>query len=110
MGSYLKFDGEEINSKSISYPMADIIRTVVPATENGNHDFMLSREDLCLLIESTRHGLMNYSDEELKEWEIFKGEKTTDIRAVLNIIDTTFVLALVKMVRYDINKIIAEWQ
>lgn len=116
MGSYLEFDDKENNSKSISYPIATIIREVLPDKENPNeytHGWILKRKHVAALAMFTTNLLAD--DDVLRTYIArhkdeygFKDDFET-VKKRIQEIHNIFTTTLIEMVLEKHKRIEAIW-
>lgn len=111
MGSYLVFNKKENNTKSISYPMATIIRDVLPNTEK-EYGWTLKKKQVAKLVSFTLELL---DDEEILQVYINEHKENyefncEDFRETLKKIHKDFVETLVEMVFQKQKYISVEWE
>lgn len=111
MGRYLVFNGRENNSKSVSYPMATIIRDVLPDTEK-EYGWTLKKKQVAKLAAFTM-GLLE--DNEILQAYIHKHEENygfdhKNFRKTIEKIHKDFLITLIEMVIQKQKSIDAEWE
>lgn len=114
MGSYLNFGGIENNCKSISYPMANIIRDVLPEVEQNGHDgWKLKKKHVAKLAKFTNmllneDGLLeNYIDNHKNDYGF--DDTVEKIEERFKQIHHDFTTALIDMVINKKKYICAKW-
>ena len=116
MGSYLIVDGKENNTKSISYPMIDLMRDILPEKNSlsGEDAFALTTREMATLLYNTTQLL---KDDELlesymeKHRECYDVKDATieDVKDTISYIHRLFAEVLSEMVYDDKRTIVCEW-
>ncbi len=111
MGSYLVFNKKENNTKSISYPMATIMRDVLPHTEK-EYGWTLKKKQVAELVSFTLNLLID--DEDLQEYVKLHREDygftKRNFKETMEIIHRDFTETLVEMVVYKMKRIDVRWE
>ena len=115
MGSYLKFDGRENNSKSISYPMGTIIREIKKRYDvndkyilEDEKGFSISKKGLAFIV-SYSSSLIE--DETWCKKHIYKYVDTDTFET--SIYDTLYTIwteVLCEMILLEKKRIRADWE
>lgn len=122
MGSYLVFDGNENNSKTISYAMADIMRIIKEESHiedehflEANREFKISQKGLAklcvVLTKILEYETLDDMDEEswFVEHEVYQC-KNPGFVLVVNLIYRIWTESLCQMILYERNYICAKWE
>lgn len=116
MGSYLVIDGKENNSKSISYPMIDLMREILPEKKSlrGEAVFAMAQEEVAKTlygitgILSNEQTLKEYINNHLEEYGM--NNDFEEIKRNFEWIHRCFSKTLSEMVIYEKRNIICEWE
>lgn len=116
MGDYLIVDGIENNSKCISYPMAQLIVSVLPKKDVYNEErcFLLKQYEVAAILYTANKLirdddlLQSYIDKHKGEYNMDSGLE--EVKYVFTTIQQTFAEVLSKMVYYDNDIIVCQWE
>lgn len=116
MGSYLIIDGKENNTKSISYPMIDLMREILPEKKSlhGERVFAMTKEEVAKILYGITEilrdewSLKDYIDNHSEEYGMADDFK--EIKENFEWIHRCFAKTLSEMVICDKGKIFCEWE
>lgn len=116
MGSYLIVDGKQNNSKSISYPMIDLMREMLPEKKslNGERVFAMTQEETAKVlygltdILSDEWSLKDYVDNHSEEYGM--NDDFEEIKENFEWIHRCFSKVLSEMVMLEKRNILCEWE
>ena len=114
MGYYLEFDGKENNTKTISYPMANLIRDLFPKVPENDWGWKLKKKHVAALTYFTRillesdKLLKSYIDED-NDWYGFEDCEYEEIRNNIDWMYRCFADTLARMVLKKEKHIKAVW-
>lgn len=116
MGSYLIIDGKQNNTKSISYPMINLIREILPERDdlNGAETFLLTKEEVAGVLYGIaellgEEGMLeDYIDSHSGDYGMHGGFR--EIKGNFGWIHRCFSRVLSEMVICDKKKIVCRWE
>lgn len=112
MGSYLVFNKKENNTKSISYPMATIIRDVLPKDLEKEYGWSLKKKHVAMLVSFTLDLLKD--DDNLQEYVNLHTEDYgfghNDFQETIKRIHQDFTETLVEMIFNKMKYIDVKWE
>lgn len=116
MGSYLIIDGKENNTKSISYPMINLLRELLTEKKSlhGERVFAMTEEEVAEVLYgatellSDEYSLKEYIERHSEEYGMDDDFK--EIKENFEWIQRCFAKTLSEMVIYNKNNIVCEWE